>query len=202
MKTINFSGQNWFIKSGNVIGPGNNNWNNNNVSVDSDGNLHLRINKVDDKWYCAEIFTEDFAPWGEYFFFVSTDIEKLDKNIVTGLFIYQDDKHELDIEFYNGMASYSIQPSLTKEFKLNLQGNFSTHYLYFSNCPIAFSSSHGHYLHSQGNISNYETWSGEKPEPRKSKLHINFWLKNGNPPTDGEDAELIIKSVTFKKLKV
>jgi hypothetical protein len=200
MKTIRFSGQTWFIKNGNGLGPGNNNWYEKNVYVDREGNLHLRINKIEDKWYCAEIFTEDTVKWGEYTFFVSTNLEKLDKNIVIGLFIYQDDKHELDIEFNNKSAFYSEQPSNTHQFKQNLQGDYSTHRIIIAPYISRFISLHGHYNYNPDQIIDKWTSPSENiPEPLKSHIHINFWLKNGKSPTDGKEAEIVVKSVTHRQ---
>ena len=58
-KTIQFSGFDWEIrpseKSG---GPGPNRWDENNVSVDADGHLHLKLTERGGRWYCAEVTTQ------------------------------------------------------------------------------------------------------------------------------------------------
>ena len=198
MNKINFSGFNWILKEGSKLPPGSNNFSAQNIFIDEQG-LHLKITNSGSHWICSEIYTEDFAKWGEYTFFISTNVEKLDKNIVAGLFIYQDDQHELDVEFHNGIASYTIQPNDTKKFKLNLQGDYSTHKIYFDKNISDFKSIHGHHEnHIQNQINKWQTLKGNRLEPRKSHLHINFWLKNGQPPVNNKNAELIIKNIIFK----
>ena len=193
MKTIIFSGQKWIIKSGNGKGPGSNNWNENNVYVDRAGNLHLRINKIDDKWYCAEIITEDPIRYGEYDFYVSSNVELSDKNIVVGLFIYENDKKEIDIEFHNKETLYTVQPHKPKRFKMNLQGDYSTHTILFYSDLISFKSYHGHGFRSDLLIKKWISPTDILVNPKTAHLHINFWLKNGKPPK--KEAELIIKKV-------
>ena len=56
---IEFSGIKWLVKNSRITtkGPGNNVWSDDpkSVWVDDDGNLHLRIRKVDGKWFSAEV---------------------------------------------------------------------------------------------------------------------------------------------------
>jgi len=195
MKTIIFSGQKWIIKSGNGRGPGSNNWNENNVYVDLEGNLHLRINKLADKWYCAEIITEEPIRYGEYDFYVSSNVELLDKNIVVGLFIYENDKKEIDIEFYNKETLYTVQPHKPHRLKMNLQGNYSTHSILFNADLIGFRSYHGHGVRSDLLIDKWNSPADILITPKKAHLHINFWLKNGKPPK--KEAEIIIKKIVY-----
>ena len=193
MKTIKFSGHTWVIKSANCKGPGSNNWNESNVHVDREGNLHLRINKFAEKWSCAEVFSEDNAQYGEYDFYVSSNVELLDKNIVLGIFIYENDKKEIDIEFHDKETLYTVQPDKPHRFKMNLQGNYSTHSILFNADLIGFSSYHGHGFRSDLLIDKWNSPTEFLVNPKKAHLHINFWLKNGKPPK--KEAELIIKKV-------
>ena len=48
-KTIRFAGYEWIVKSGIHEGPGPNGWNENNVWVDQNGYLHLKLTKQGDR---------------------------------------------------------------------------------------------------------------------------------------------------------
>jgi len=191
MKTIIFSDITWYIKEGKGLGPGSNNWSRENVFVDSKGFLHLRIDKKDGKWFCAEIYTKDRAQCGEYIFYLDSNVEMLDKNMVLGLFLYEDDNKEVDIEFYNGEGYYCIQQKETYRFTLNLTGSYSEHRIWFYPYSIEFESYHGH---SWGPlIAKWRSKTGSSIKLSNSKLHINFWLKHGKAPLEG--AEIIIKNI-------
>lgn len=194
VKSINFSGTRWNVKDGNMKGPGPNNWSEQNVFVDNDGALHLRIREIDGIWYCAEISSVNNVQYGEYTFYLSTNIENLDPKMMVGLFLYEDDQNEIDIEFINKRAICSIQPDEHMEFKLNLQGSYSEHKILFHPKRVEFSSYHGH---NSGHLIQH--W-----KPRiicdltlsKTFLHVNFWLKHGIFPKT--DAEIVIKSVKIE----
>lgn len=66
-RIINFSGYDWTIKAG-VAGPGPNLFSDaeENVHVDTEGRLHLRISYRDGKWFCAEVVTNKSLGHGTY----------------------------------------------------------------------------------------------------------------------------------------
>jgi hypothetical protein len=208
--TIKFSGIYWNVRSGGG-GPGPNNWSgsSNNVWVDSLGQLHLKIRKIGNSWYCSEIYTQRSFGYGEYRFYVSSNVEKYDPEIVVGLFTYENDSREIDIEFsrWEDTTSldgwYTVQPppynSVNQDsFALNLKGNYSTHKIIWSRDSIFFRSYYGHskILPSPDSLINQWTYSGNKNPPvGNERLHINFWLYGGKPPANRQDAELIISAV-------
>lgn len=51
------------------------------------------------RWECAGVILRGAKSYGQYTFRISTDAERLDENIVAGLFLYGDDENEVDIEF-------------------------------------------------------------------------------------------------------
>ncbi|MCF8260940.1 MAG: T9SS type A sorting domain-containing protein [Melioribacteraceae bacterium] len=206
---INFSGIEWIVKNG-TGGPGPNNWSNDSKSVwvDSTGALHLKIRKEGNKWYCAEVYAQQSFGYGEYRFYVSSDLENYNQNIVVGLFLYENDSREIDIEFSkwgnnsNKSGWYTIQPppysNSQKNFELNLTGLNSTHSFNWSANNIIFQSYQGHFASLPSSNYLIERWNytGDKNPPLgKERLHINFWLFGGNPPSNQEEAELIINAV-------
>jgi hypothetical protein len=99
--TIQFSGYEWAVKAGVSLGPGPNDFSSssNNVWVDDQGRLHLKITQTDQKWSCAEVYMMQSLGYGNYTFQASSRVDLLDKNVIGSPFIHRDDTHELDVEF-------------------------------------------------------------------------------------------------------
>lgn len=209
-RIINFSGYEWIVsRTGDQTShPGPNYFSNSrdNVWVDSRGRLHLRIAKNNGRWECAGVILRGAKSYGRYTFRISTDADKLDKNIVAGLFLYRDDQNEVDIEFARwgdakAMAGqYVVQPSAIEDnvhrFSLAEAGRKSAHVIDWKQDSIVFSSHRGH--EDTGIKRNMvEEWSFKgdtKPSPDRTKVMINLWLFKGTPPSDQKEAELIIDS--------
>lgn len=208
--TIQFSGLTWLVKSGNG-GPGPNYWSDSEESVwvDNEGMLHLKIRKQGNNWLCSEIYLQESFGYGNYKFLISSKIEDLDPNIVAGLFTYETDAREIDIEFsrwgnpQSNAGWYTVQPKPYNSanqhgFALNLNGNYSTHQFTWNNDSILFQSHHGHYpgLPLADSLIAVWTYKGKNNPPvGNERLHLNFWLKGGNPPQNLVEAELKIKAV-------
>jgi len=106
-----FSGYTWDIRQGSphdTSGPGPNYWSGDseNVWVDDNGQLHLKITLGEDgEWYCSEVSSQDSFGYGKYIFHVASRVDLLDKNAVGGLFTYEGRgtqnpmEYEIDIEF-------------------------------------------------------------------------------------------------------
>jgi len=206
--TIQFAGITWIVRNGSG-GPGPNNWlhSPDNVWVDGEGQLHLKIRKVGNLWYCSEIYTQQSFGYGEYRFYVASKVENYDPEIVVGLFNYETDLREIDIEFSkwgnlsNVSGWYTIQPVVAGNqysFALNLSGEYSTHKYIWNSSNIFFQSYHGHSatLPSPDNLISEWTYTGNNiPPVGNERLHINFWLMGGHAPINQQDAELVVKAV-------
>ncbi len=122
---IQFSGYTWQVKASHrYVGPGPNRFSSstNNVWVDDEGRLHLRITKERDEWRCAEVVMEKPVGYGTYRFYSASRIDQLDANVVLGFFTWDDDTYksmancELDIEWARWgdptapNLHYSVQP--------------------------------------------------------------------------------------------
>jgi hypothetical protein len=76
LDTIHFSGYVWNIRNftNETVGPGNNYWSadkTKNVWVDRNGFLHLKLTRDEkdpDKWYCAQVETQELLGKGLYQF--------------------------------------------------------------------------------------------------------------------------------------
>lgn len=125
-KDFTFCGLDWKVKESNpltqAIGPGNNYFHGDNISMDSDG-LHLKLAQIGNLWTSAEVFTADSMPRGIYRFYLEggsgTRLDQLDTQVMFSPFFYSDDLREIDIEFSNwevtdtngpGRLQYIVQP--------------------------------------------------------------------------------------------
>ncbi|HYF04422.1 MAG TPA: hypothetical protein VEC36_13645 [Patescibacteria group bacterium] len=166
-ETIMWSGRKWRVRnSSQFTGPGLNVFSNRrgNVWVDTDGNLHLKVTYRDGKWWSAEVLSDETFGYGDYKFLLSSRADKLDKNIVLGLFTWNnnsfqsDANSEIDIEFAkwgyeNSQAvNYAVQPSNwgkyterdVKATGFNLTQNLSTHGFSWRPTGVDFTSYYGH----------------------------------------------------------
>src|SRR5947208_323805 len=120
-KNIEFAGYTWTVRSGRG-GPGPNAWDENNVWLDASGTLHLKISQHDGQWSCAEVTMQERLGFGRYEFQIKGPIDRLDDNVVLGLFNYPTRDvgpgatHEIDIEFArwgaatNPIGNYTVWP--------------------------------------------------------------------------------------------
>ncbi|GAI75953.1 unnamed protein product, partial [marine sediment metagenome] len=163
LRRIEFSNYNWLVKDSGQqrVGPKSNYFSDSkrNVWVDSDGQLHLKIVRRKRGWYCAEVISEKSFGHGKYVFYLANRVDQLDKNVVCGLFTWDDssldDHREIDIEFSKwgkkegNNAQFTVQPSArqgnTLNFNIQLQENYSTHSFDWKEESIAFHSLSGYY---------------------------------------------------------
>jgi len=212
---IFFSGYEWDVKSSvnSSIGPGPNyfSMSKENVWVDKNGSLHLKITKRNDKWFVSSVSLTEPQGFGRYIVYVSSETELLDPNIVAGLFLYKTDDQEVDIEFSkwgqekNRNTQFAIQPGdragNKNRFDVWTEGYKTTHFIDWEKDSIRFGSYKGVTLHpKEENIFSTWTYKGkDNPGETGEKFIINFWLFRGNPPINQEDAELVIDSIRIIK---
>ncbi len=216
-KDIQFGGYTWSVRSGRG-GPGPNTWDANNVWLDSATNLHLKISQTNGNWSCAEITLQKRLGFGRYEFQTTGWLDRLDENVVLGLFNYPtsdvgpDGTHEIDIEFArwgnskNPIGNFTVWPveksrkQVTKSFPLSLTGNETTHRFTWSHNQITFQSLQDHTADGRQELSR---WIYASQEPTRSiaqepmPVHINLWLFKGLPPTNGQEVEVVIRAFKF-----
>ena len=209
--TLQFAGYEWAIKAGDSLGPGPNYFssNNDNVWVDNQGRLHLKITQQDGKWYCAEVYLMQSLGYGTYNFQVSSRVDLLDKNVVGSPFIYRDHSLETDVEFSRWSiedgpnAQFVVQPYYNpgnrEQFSMSLSNDASTHIIKWKPEAVFFKSAQGHYLNPPAGqvIHQWEYTGGDVPSESDELVHINLWLFNGQAPSDGNEVEMVIQGFTF-----
>jgi len=212
-RIITFSGFEWVVRTSDEgkEGPGPNYFSDSeeNVWVDDAGRLHLKIVQKGGNWYCSGISLRRSLGYGKYVFYVSSDVSKLDRNVVAGLFTYMNDEEEIDIEFSrwsipdNMDAQFAVQPSDLPNnkvrYNLNLTGDLSTHAFEWLPDKIDFVSLRGHgLLQTAENLIHQWTYTGGNiPPDNEERLKINLWLFRGQQPADLNAQELIVDRVEF-----
>lgn len=206
-RVVEFAGRQWVVKSG-LSGPGPNNFSDSAESVWVEGGqLHLKIRKVNGIWHAAEVSTV-CTQYGIHRFFTVGRPDLYDQNVVAAMFLYKDDQTEVDIEFGkfgDPNAAYNVQyvvqpwdkPGNRERFLMRLNGTYTTHYINWQPSSIQFKSIHGHYQESPpGHVIHEWLYTGADIPAKEDglKIHINLWLYQGKPPTDGQEVELIVKN--------
>ena len=219
VQVIHFSGYDWEVRPAADGGPGPNHWDPSNARVDTQGRLHLMLTRRGGLWHCAEVTTLRSFGFGRYQFQVTGSLDRLDPNVVLGLFNYPapglgpDGTNEIDIEYSRWgnpdslPASETIYPahegikpaSVTHEFTMPPGLSDTTQRFDWQSNGIAFQSLRGH---RNDNQEEYAHWAfrpadrqrlPQKPLP----VHINLWLVRGKVPQNGKEVEVIIKRFSF-----
>lgn len=220
-RTLEFLGYTWNVKAAEVpVGPGPNYFSDREeeVWVDEDGRLHLRIVYRNGRWYSSEVFTDAPLGYGTYSFTPVSRVDHLDPNVVLGLFTWDDtapesNYREIDIEFSRwgepgaDNAQFVIQPWNVSgnryRFNMELEGDYSTHSFAWYEDRIEFSSFQGHEP-SPPPADEIESWLYEGahiPPAGPANARINLWLFNGSPPSDGQGVEVVITAFEFTPIQ-
>lgn len=189
-RIIDFSGFEWVVRTSDDAkqGPGPNLFSDSedNVWVDDDGRLHLKIVQKGGNWYCSGITLRQSQGYKKYVFYVASRVDQLDENVVGGLFTYKNDDEEIDIEFSrwskseNQDSQFAIQPSFKAgnktRYDLNLKSDLSTHFFDWQAGSIEFGSYYGHTLkpNAEDVISTWTYTGSDIPPENNERLKLNL----------------------------
>ncbi len=123
---FSFSGFEWIYKhTTDAVGPGPNIFSksSDNIWLDAQGFLHMKISKVDNEWHCSEVISTREVGYGTYIFTIASDLTTFNERAVLGLFTWDtysfqsQANSEVDIEFSrwgsisdSTLLTYSVQP--------------------------------------------------------------------------------------------
>ena len=233
--TVHFSHHVWNIRNSPVEthGPGNNYWSadkKRNVWVDKKGFLHFRLTRDPanpEKWYCAQVESQDAMGYGTYQFKTEGRIDKLNENVIFGMFCYPDDSKkpldgydEIDIEFsrwgkkhnpnnfdYTAYGDDRYDTCLiSKDHHTRLKTLYTTQRYLRHPKEVVFESLAG-FHDDDADPYQYDFIPASrkfKPAQRNMPVIINLWLYKPHgsaakplPPSDGKNVEIIIHSFKF-----
>ena len=204
-RMIRWAGIDWYVKAANTpVGPGPNRFSDStdSVWVDSNGNLHMEIVKIGSQWYSAEIFSVERSSYGMHRFYVDSSLNEPDSNAVLGLFLYQDDEHEIDFEsalWGNpsdvNNAQFVLQPwdlpGNRERFNIDNPGP-TLHEIDWQAGQVDYRSLYGH---DPGGsvIHDYSiTSAGVPAETRDLRIRLNLWLYQSSAPANGQPVHVIL----------
>lgn len=210
MRTISFSGFEWYVRDSNnsKVGPGGNKFSNSNDNVwlDNEGKLHLKLVFKNGVWYCSEVRLLKSLGYGTYTFHVNSDLTTIDDNAVIGMFSYLDDNNEIDIEFSkwgidsNSNAQFVVQPAdktgNIERFTIDKGQNSTQHSFEWRENFIRFESKIIKKDTSQ--ILHEWRYTGESiPKESGERLKLNLWLFKSQHVKNLKKSEVVIDSITF-----
>lgn len=217
-RTILFAGYEWNVKSAmdRKVGPGPNYFSDtrDNVWVDSQGRLHLKVTRRNGKWFAAEVYMDESLGHGEYTYYVQGPIDQMDPNLVFAPFLYRNESQAINIEFakwgnpLGPSGNYVVhQPdgSPSNTFGMDLNGQFTTHKFLWTQNRVYFQSMHGHHLTPPNKSNLITVWTHPNRNTEVNtipkgelKPHINLWMHRGNPPINGSEFEMIIRDFDYR----
>ena len=216
-RTLTFAGHMWRVKaSATPVGPGPNYFSDRpeDVWVDDQGRLHLRIVYRDGHWDCSEVVTTEALGYGTYTFALAGRPDQLDKNAVLGLFTWDDaapahNYREIDIEFSRwgveagDNVQYVVQPwdrpGNLHRFPLTLDDEGSSHHFTWRAATVDFASFRSLTLPPVPG-SELAAWSytgADIPPAGAGNARINLWLVDGAPPSAGQEIEVVVAAFDF-----
>ncbi len=210
--TISFSGYEWKATNSpnKRKAPGNNYWSNKGVWVDQKGYLHLTLTKDEQtkKWFCTQLTSAKNFGNGKYEFWIEGRVDRLDKNVVFGLFNYSgiDYFDEMDIEFAkwgkakNKNLHYTVYPEehttaniwgSSLEFSLN--DAYSVHRIIRTNTGVKFESQYDF----PATKTHTQTYTSSQISKKEMPIYMNLWAFQNKVPSNQKEVEIIIQKFVF-----
>src|SRR5579864_6702861 len=218
-QTITWAGRSWKVTSGGMAGvakgdPAN-------VTIDSNGYLHLRIVERQGKWTASEVFTTENLGFGTYQWVVEGNVYDMDPTTVLGLFPYgpvhrmgADAENEIDIEFsqwnktcHGCNADFTVYPSTGNrkpkgvsawEDNFHVTGStLTTARMEWSSDHIVFTLMNGAQpIGTAAEVIKTETYTSDKTNITQAAfpVGINFWCFKQTPATE---QSVIIRDFQF-----
>jgi MYXO-CTERM domain-containing protein len=194
-----------------------------NVSIDSNGYLHLKIVKNGTTWSASEVFTSEKMGFGTYQWQIAGPIDRMDPSVVLGLFPYgpqanigQDGQNEIDSEFsaWNNTAGNinadwtiygpnllpQMAPQWEDDFLFSLNGgSATTSRIDWTSTGIVGTIMSGFQPigATQSVLASKSYMPGSSEIPQGAfPLGMNLWCFQA-PPASGQDVEIVIQDFQF-----
>jgi hypothetical protein len=151
--------------------------------------LHLKVRKINGTWNSSEVYLPASLGYGRYTFDVTSRVDQGDPSLVAAMFMYQDDTHELDIEYSRWKdrfsltnAGFHIQPAggaNSDSFFLSLLNAPSRHVIHWTATSVTFTVTQNGALKRQWIYTG-----GNNFAPGSEVVHLNHWMYQGTAPQD------------------
>ena len=221
---LDFAGRTWRVKN-TFQGPGPNQFSDlsSNARVLSDGSMLLAIDEVGGGWRCAEVVVEDVLGYGRYRFVTRGRVDRLDPNIILGLFLWEyvscyaptvmwwNPPSEFDIEFSRWGDPDAVPGQFVAQ-PFDWPGNMSRFDI--PDVPEAIRITSEFDWTPTAMICR--AWIGDAaeptpatllhewiydgphlPRPGDARIHMNLWLREGIPPQNLQPASVIVEDFVF-----
>jgi hypothetical protein len=208
-RTLRFGGIEWWVKDSGArkIGPGPNWFSADNVELDAKGRLHLKATSRDGGCVSAEIVTLSSLGYGTYRFTIDSNLDRLSKNLVLGLFTWDDTSaesfhREMDVEIGRwgdenaADAQYVIQPYSIPanifRFRLTRGLAGSVHSFTWGPDRAAFRSD-GVAADGSNTLIQERVFERMIPEHSDENARINLWCANPKAGLEGRTDVIVSK---------
>lgn len=216
-KRIHFGNESWEVKvTDQVHGPGLNLWGNANVIQKSTEGVLFKINEFQKQVNCSEIKSnkKDYG-YGTYVFHLKGDLDKLEKNTVFGIFLYENVKDsplEIDIEFsrwndskkknlhytIHNFSGHKNKP-VSKEFSQTDEN--TTCIIHWTEEALYLGTFSGHIQFDHEQLKEMQRFQIKQKDKKSNfRIHINYWkLPKSEPEYDNH--EILLKKFKYSPIK-
>src|SRR5262245_21485745 len=209
--TLSFAGATWRPKHSapSPVGPGPCIFHEQNAATDGAGTLHLRTEVRDGGWTCGEAVLDGPRGYGVYTCQVADGVDRLDRNTVLGLFLYETDTREIDVEcsaVLTGFASgcqFVVQPFTHPGNRVVFRvppGVGLTHRIAWHAGRVDFLTWKGFAPQPPpfADVVSGGTHSGADVPPAGAlRTRANLWLFLGQAPAAGASQDVALRDFTF-----
>jgi hypothetical protein len=205
--TIHFSGYDWEVRQissnwGGTLNP----YDPRNAWVDQAGFLHLKIDRRDDRWFCADIGLTESLGQGSYSFTIR-DVSGLDPAAVLRLYTWDHFKLfnsvlSVDLSRWGDEKSqngrFVVHPSYEPH---NIQGfeapaGVVTFGFDWSADKVTFSALRGKPTNSPAVLATHTFTSGV-PKPGGEKIHMSFYVYGNSRTPMRKASEVIVEGFRY-----
>ena len=213
---IRFANRDWIVLD-QPSSPGENYYSTNCVSVDTNGWLHMEVKKIGGVWHCPFLETTQSLGFGEYRWYVGNALERIDSNLVVGLFnyaqesVFNTNQIEVDIEVSHAFPGtqtnclvYTVQPYTipgnSYSHPLETTNDLTTHRFMWRPDRVDWQSYYGHTPEPLDDSHFIAAWRFEGrgiPIETNEVAYMNLWLFYTNAPVNTQAVEMIIRDFLF-----
>lgn len=214
--TIRFADREWIVVD-QFSAPGDNYYSTNCVRVDTNGWLHMELKKINGTWYCPFLEGARSLGFGEYRWYVGNALERIDSNLVVGLFtyaqepVYGTNQNEVDIEVSHAFPGtqtncllFTVQPYTipgnSYQHPLETTNDLTTHRFIWRPDRVDWQSYYGHTPEPLDTNHFLAAWRFEGrgiPIETNEVPYMNLWLFYTNAPANTQSVEMIIRDFSF-----